>query len=85
MELSLSCWLFVILALTNCIEVDKRTVGGQELRQRLVSSGKFITSDAQMMIEEMVRRGELKLVSYDTYVRKSSRNDEDNTERKNLL
>jgi hypothetical protein len=35
-----------------------------------------------MMIEEMVRRGELKLVSCDTYV---SRNDADSTERKNPL
>jgi hypothetical protein len=65
------------------MEVDKSTVGGPELKQRLVSSGKFYTSDAQMMIEEMVSKGELKLVSYDTYVRESSRNDDDNAERKN--
>jgi len=38
-----------------------------------------------MMIEEMVRRGELKLVSCNTYVRESSRNDADSTERKNPL
>lgn len=42
--------------LTNCMEVDKTTVGGQELKQRLVSSGFFTTSDAQMMIEEMVHQ-----------------------------
>jgi hypothetical protein len=35
-----------------------------------------------MMIEEMVRRGELKLVSCEPYVRESSRNDADSTERK---
>ena len=28
------------------MEVDKRTVSGQELKQRLVSSGLFYTSDA---------------------------------------
>ena len=38
-----------------------------------------------MMIEEMVRRGELKLVSCEPYVRESSRNDADSTERKNPL
>ena len=36
-----------------------------------------------MMIEEMVRRGELMSVSYDTYIRESSENDDDNAERKN--
>ena len=66
--------------LTNCMEVDKTTVCGEELKHRLVSSGTFYTSDAQMMIEEMVLRGELKVVSYDTYVRESEK--EDNTERK---
>lgn len=71
--------------LRNCMKVDKTTVGGQELKQRLVSSGKFYTSDAQMMIEEMVRRGDLKLVSYDTYIRESSENDDENAERKNPL
>jgi hypothetical protein len=67
--------------LRNCMEVDKTTVGGQELKQRLVSSGKYYTSDAKMMIEEMVRRGGLKVVSYDTYVRVTEK--DDNTERKN--
>ena len=43
--------------LSNCMEVDKTTVGGQELTQRLVSRGFFTTSDAQMMIEEMVHQG----------------------------
>lgn len=36
-----------------------------------------------MMIEEMVCRDELKMVSYGTYVRESSGNDDDNAERKN--
>ena len=66
--------------LRNCMEVDKTTVGGEELRQRLISSGKFYTSDAHMIIEEMVSKGELKVVSYDTYVRVFEK--EDNTERK---
>ncbi|MGC2599411.1 MAG: hypothetical protein WA395_14930, partial [Nitrososphaeraceae archaeon] len=69
--------------LSNCMEVDKSTVGGQELKQRLVSSGLFYTSDAAMMIEEMVSRGELKMVSYDTYVRGSTKKEDDSTERKN--
>lgn len=69
--------------LRNCMEVDKTTVGGQELKQRLVSSGLFYTSDAQMMIEEMVRRGELKEATYDTYVRGSTKREGDSIERKN--
>jgi len=69
--------------LTNCMEVDKSTVGGPELKQRLVSSGKFYTSDAQMIIEEMVSKGKLKEVTYDTYIRASNKNDEDSAERKN--
>ena len=57
--------------------------GGQELKQRLVSSGLFYTSDAAMMIEEMVSRGKLKMVSYDTYVRGSTKREDDSPERKN--
>ena len=41
-------------------KIDKNTVSGQELKQRLVSSGLFYTSDAAMMIEEMVGRGKLR-------------------------
>jgi hypothetical protein len=58
--------------LRNHMEVDKSTVSGWELKQRLVSSGLFYTSDAQIMIEEMVSKGELKEVTYDTYTREST-------------
>ena len=54
---------------SNHMEIDKTTVSGQELKQRLVSSGRFYTSDAHMMIVEMVSKGELEQVSYDTYAR----------------
>ena len=54
---------------SNQMEVDKHTVSGQELKQRLVSSGRFYTSDAHMMIVEMVSKGKLEQVSYDTYAR----------------
>ena len=63
--------------LRNHMEVDKSTVSGQELKQRLVSSGIFYTSDAHMMVVDMVSKGELKEVAYDTYVRGSSRNEGD--------
>ncbi len=68
--------------LEDHMEVDKTTVGGWELKQRLVSSGKFHTSDAAMMLEEMVSKGELKEVTVDTYVRRSNKSEVDNTERK---
>ena len=61
--------------LKKCMEVDKTTVGGWELKRRLVSSGKFYPSDATMMLEEMVSKGELKEVSYDTYIQGSDKND----------
>jgi hypothetical protein len=59
------------------VEIDKNTVSGQELEQRLVSSGLFYTSDAHMMVVDMVSKGELKEVAFDTYVRGSSRNEGD--------
>ena len=70
--------------LRNCMEVDKGTVGGHDLRQRLVSSGLFCAPEAQMMIKEVVSKGQLKEVVCDTYVRGSSRieMDKSNAERK---
>ena len=55
--------------LRNCMEVDKGTVGGHDLRQRLVSSGLFCAPEAQMMIKKVVSKGQLKEVVCDTYVR----------------
>jgi hypothetical protein len=37
-----------------------------ELKQRLVSSGRFYISNVAMMLEGMVKKGELKEISYDT-------------------
>ena len=65
------------------MEVDKITADGPELEQRLVSSGKFYTSDAQMMIEEMIHKSKLKEITYDTYVRESIKMKGDSAERKN--
>jgi hypothetical protein len=55
--------------LRNHMEVDKTTISGEVLKQRLVSSGRFYTSDAALMLEKMVSKGELKEVIYDTYIR----------------
>ena len=55
--------------LRKYMEIDKTTVSGQELKQRLVSSGMFYPSDAVLIIAEMVTKGELKEVVYDTYAR----------------
>lgn len=57
--------------------IDNDTVSGQELEQRLVSSGLFYASDAHMMILDMISNGELKEVAFDTYVRGSSGNEGD--------
>ena len=55
------------------MEIDTIPVSGHELRQRLVSSGIFYTSDAVMIITEMVTKGELKVIFYDTFVRVQSK------------
>lgn len=67
------------------MEIDKTTVSGEELKQRLVSSGRFYTSDAHMMLVEMVSEGELKEVVYDTHVRVSKKHEclHNDVERKN--
>src|SRR6185437_10299167 len=62
--------------LRKYMEIDKTTISGQELKQRLVSSGIFYPSDAVLMIAEMVTKGELKEVVYDTYARVNSKRTE---------
>jgi hypothetical protein len=49
------------------MEVDSITIGGDTLRTRLVSSGKFTKNEATNAIQIMIQRGKIKLVSYDTY------------------
>jgi MoxR-like ATPase len=47
-----------------------KTVSGQELKARLISSNKFFVGDAVLIIERMVRTGKLAGVAFDTYRRK---------------
>lgn len=54
----------------STISVDKNTVGGEDLRSRLLSSGRFYQSDAAIMIQGMVKEGYLEDVSFDTYRKK---------------
>jgi hypothetical protein len=51
---------------------DKRTVNGRELKARLVSSNKFFVGDAVLITERMVSTGQLCLIGYDTYQRKTN-------------
>jgi hypothetical protein len=48
----------------------EKIVKGQELKDSLVSSNQFFTSDAHWIIEDMVNTGKLDLVGYDLYIRK---------------
>jgi MoxR-like ATPase len=50
---------------------DKRTVSGQELKARLISSNKFFVSDAVLITERMISTGQLRILKFDTYQRKN--------------
>jgi hypothetical protein len=49
----------------------EKTVSGQELKSRLVSSNKFFVGDAVLIIERMIRTGKLCIIGFDTYQRKN--------------
>jgi hypothetical protein len=50
---------------------DKGTIGGGELRGHLVSVGKFTPNDAEWIVKEMQRIGNIKKVALDTFRRVS--------------
>ena len=50
---------------------DKGTIGTEELRSRLVLVGKFTPNDADRIIKEMRRIGNIKEVMFDTFRRAS--------------
>jgi hypothetical protein len=54
------------------MDVDKNTLSGQEIKNRLISSGKFFAGDAFQMLEDMTKKGKLEKVAFDTYKRKES-------------
>jgi hypothetical protein len=51
-------------------DIDRDTVSGEVLRQRLDESGKFQNNEADMIIERMQIWGIIDKVSYDMYRRK---------------
>jgi hypothetical protein len=53
----------------NYTEIDKSTVSGKKLEERLISTGQLYNGDAARMIKEMVRVGKLEEVMLDTYRR----------------
>jgi hypothetical protein len=52
------------------MEVDKTTVPGENLRDMLVASGKFTTSDVAIIVEYMRQGGFIEQPTWDTYRRK---------------
>lgn len=50
---------------------DKGTIGGEELRSRIVSVGKFTANYAEWIVKEMQRIGNIKKVAFDTFRRAS--------------
>ena len=60
------------------MEMDKTTISGEKLQAVLVSSGKFIQSDAAIIIEEMSKAEYIEKVSWDTYRRKKRGDDNNN-------
>ena len=70
----------------STMSIDKNTVGGEQLRQRLLSSNLFSQSEAGMMIRRMVKEGYLEQVMLDTFRKKKqwsreSNGDEDNSKK----
>jgi hypothetical protein len=55
--------------LSNYSDVDKATVSGKKLEERLISTREFHNGDAVKMIREMVKTGRLEEVMLDTYRR----------------
>jgi len=53
----------------NYTDIDKSTVSGKKLEERLISTGQFYNGDAARMVKEMVRVGKLEEVMLDTYRR----------------
>jgi len=53
----------------NYSDVDKTTISGKKLEERLISTGEFYNGDAIRMIKDMVKSGKLKEVMLDTYMR----------------
>jgi hypothetical protein len=56
----------------NMTQADKSTIGGEKLRQGLISSGRFNKDGAIRMINEMVEKRLLKMPMEDTYMQASS-------------
>jgi hypothetical protein len=56
-------------AIYNNTDMDKHTISGKKLEERLISTGKFYNGDADRMIKEMMKAGKLKEVMMDTYIR----------------
>lgn len=54
------------------MQTDRDTVSGEDLRQRLVKTGKFQQNDAEIIMEGMQKFGRIEKVSYDTYRRKKN-------------
>jgi hypothetical protein len=52
------------------IEIDRDTISGEVLRQRLIETGKFQQDAAAMIVEGMCKAGRIEKVSYDTYRRR---------------
>ena len=58
--------------------LDRDTISGESLRQRLIESGRFKQNDAVLIVEGMHKFGNIKKVSYDTYRRKKVLNQNNN-------
>lgn len=54
----------------STMDVDKGTVGGEELRKRLVEGVKVNEDQAAVIVGIMIERGVIEKVSYDTYRKK---------------
>jgi hypothetical protein len=59
-----------LAARSSCMSMDKTTVSGQQLQEKLVTTDEFTQNDAAIMIDDMVKEGFMEKVSWGSYRRK---------------
>ena len=59
-----------LAARSSGMSMDKTTVSGQQLQEKLVTTDEFTQNDAVIMIDDMVKEGFMDKVSWGTYRRK---------------
>ena len=60
----------------SATDIDKDTISGELLRQRLIMTGELSENEVVSIIEGMEQFGNIEIVSYDTYRRKERKTED---------